>query len=94
MSFIGQDNCEKKQIRFAELDDHHIAALRSLEVNPAHAPVDGMCLDELRLLALIRSVADGNVLTTAGRDRLRTELSVIEKRQQRWKNGACLNLSH
>jgi hypothetical protein len=49
-----------------ELSRNQIATLRALSVNAAHAPIDGMRLDELRLMRLIEFVPGGYALTEDG----------------------------
>jgi hypothetical protein len=52
--------------RETELGRKHVSALRALTLNAAHAPVDGMCLDELRLMRLIEPSPGGYALTADG----------------------------
>jgi hypothetical protein len=82
MSFAG-----RKVAREIELGRKHVAALRSLTLNPAHAPVDGMCLDELRMMALIRPTSGGYELTSTGRELLQAELAAAEERNLKWNAG-------
>ena len=84
--FIARPNAT----RAIELSRKHVAALRGLSVNPAHAPVDGMCLDELRMMGLIRPAAGGYELTAAGEAQLLAELTAADERDQKWSAG----LSH
>jgi hypothetical protein len=84
MSFAG-----RKIAREIELGRKHVAALRALTLNPAHAPVDGMCLDELRMMALIRPASGGYTLTATGREQLQAELVAAEERNLRWSAGTA-----
>ncbi|MBI2254032.1 MAG: hypothetical protein HYU58_05390 [Proteobacteria bacterium] len=72
-----------------ELGRKHVAALRALSLNPAHTPVDGMCLDELRMMALIRPAGSGYALTAVGQEQLQAELTAAEEREQKWSAGAA-----
>lgn len=83
MNIVG-----RKVAREIELDRKHVAAMRALTLNPAHAPVDGMCLDELRMMALIRPVTDGYALTATGREQLQAEMAAAEERDINWRAGA------
>jgi hypothetical protein len=76
--------------REIELSRKHIAALRGLILNPSHAPIDGMCLDELRMMALIRPASGGYALTAAGHEQLQAELIAADEREQKWNAGATL----
>lgn len=49
-----------------ELGRHHVSTLRALSSNAAHTPVDGMRLDELRLMRLIEPSPGGYALTADG----------------------------
>lgn len=75
--------------REIELGRKHVAALRALTLNPAHAPVDGMCLDELRMMALIRPTSGGYALTATGREQLQAELTAAQERESKWSAGAA-----
>jgi len=77
-----------KTVREIELGRRHVAALRALTLNPAHAPVDGMCLDELRMMALIRPTNSGYALTANGQEQLQAELAAAEERELKWSAGA------
>ena len=80
---------ERKGAPEIALGRKHIAVLRGLMLNPAHAPVDGMCLDELRMMALIRPTSGGYALTAAGQEQLQAELTAVDEREQRWNAGAA-----
>ncbi|MDY0870350.1 hypothetical protein [Dongia rigui] len=77
-------------IREIDLSRKHIAVLRGLILNPAHAPIDGMCLDELRMMALIQPVGGGYALTAAGHEKLQAELMAADMREQTWSAGAAV----
>jgi hypothetical protein len=53
-----------------ELGRNHVATLRALSINAAHAPVDGLRLDELRLMRLIEPIPGGYALTADGHRQL------------------------
>lgn len=84
MSFVGRNTA-----REIELGRKHVAALRGLILNPSHAPVDGMCLDELRMMALIQPSSGGYTLTASGREQLQAELLAADEREQKWSAGAA-----
>lgn len=63
--------------REVELGRKHVAALRALTLNAGHAPVDGMCLDELRLMGLIEPSPGGYALTADGFRQLQSAVSPI-----------------
>jgi hypothetical protein len=73
-----------------ELGRKHVAALRALTLNPSHSPVDGMCLDELRMMALIRPAAGGYALTATGQEQLHAELSAAAERDRKWDAGVTV----
>jgi hypothetical protein len=72
------------------LSRKHIAVLRGLTLNPGYVPIDGMCLDELRMMALIRPATGGYALTAAGHELLEAELMAADEREQKWSAGAVL----
>lgn len=80
---------EQKDARDLDLGHKHVAALRALVLNPAYMPMDGMCLDELRMMSLIRVAPNGYTLTASGQEQLRTELNAADEREQRWQAGLC-----
>lgn len=84
MSFVGQ-----KAVSDVDLGHKHVSALRGLVLNPSYMPMDGMCLDELRMMSLIRVAPNGYTLTASGQEQLQAELSAAEEREQRWQAGSC-----
>lgn len=58
------------------LTPKHVAALNALTINPAHAPLDGLCLEELHRMGLIQPKDDGYALTPIGQRSLAEELTV------------------
>nr|WP_298684353.1 hypothetical protein [uncultured Dongia sp.] len=58
----------------------HVAALSALTINPAHAPVDGLCLEELRRMGLIQPVDGGYSLTREGQQTLAAEKPAAHER--------------
>lgn len=67
-----------------DLTEHQVATLRGLVLDSAYSPMDGMCLDELRIMALIHPHNEGYALTPAGENYLRglTTGEKLEKTSQ------------
>lgn len=57
----------------------HVAALNALSINPAHAPVDGLCLEELHRTGLIQPDDGGYSLTPEGQQTLAQEKPAFER---------------
>ncbi|WP_374651739.1 hypothetical protein [Dongia sp.] len=69
-----------------ELARKHVTALRGLLLNPGHVPMDGMCLDELRIMGLIEPGRGGYKLTAKGHRNLSAEEAAVRQRDSLW-NG-------
>jgi ribosomal protein S19E (S16A) len=59
------------------ITQRHAAALSALKVYPGHLPLDGLCLDELAEMGLIRAVKDGYRLTPRGEESLDAAVIVL-----------------
>jgi len=58
-----------------------VAALSGLKVYPGHLPLDGLCLEDLTRMGLIRQVRDGFALTPRGLEILDEEVATAKMRQ-------------
>lgn len=58
----------------------HVAALSALKVYSGHMPMDGLCLEELQHMGLVRPVRDGYALTPRGLETLSEEVADAKSR--------------